>query len=249
MKRILLLSITFFSLQLINAQCSPDPLYSDSAWGIWPDPVTNFIGGDIGINYSQSVDFKVPFDAGLIDPAYTGQYIDSIVLNNVTNLPPGLIFSCNNSSCTWHADSAGCALINGTPTTNGAYQISLDVTAWTTVFTLAFPVDYPYDGYIINIGPVGISTLTMTNKTLSLEQAIPNPANQNTRIQFISGSEDRIEYNMINLLGEVVDYSIINSKRGVNDILVNTTNLENGVYLYSISNGLMKQTKRLIVNH
>ncbi len=249
MKRFLLSLFTLSIFSLYNAQCTPDPLYADSAWGIWPDEQTNLMPGDIGVIYNQVVNFKVPYDAGAIDTAYTGQYIDSIILNNVTGLPPGLTYTCNNSNCTWYADSAGCASIDGTPTTNGSYQINLDVTAWTTIFFNPFPVDYPYDGYIINIGPVGISSYQMTNNTLKLEQSIPNPANQSTSIQYVSGTSCSVDFHMTNLLGETIHQFAVNSNRGVNNIEINTSLLPDGIYLYSISNGLMKQTKRLIVNH
>ena len=54
---------------------------------------------------------------------------------------------------------------------------------------------------------------------------------------------------MTNLLGETIHQFAVNSTRGVNNIEINTSELPDGIYLYSISNGLIKQTKRLIVNH
>jgi hypothetical protein len=248
--RAILFLFMFTSYTLLNAQCNPSPLYADSAWGIWPNPTTNFSPGDVGVAYSQTIDFKIPSDAGLIDPQYSGQTIDSIILNDVTNLPSGLSYSCNNSSCSWFANGAGCAEISGIPASVGSYQISLDVTAWTTVFGLIpFPVDYPFDGYIINIGSVGINSYGLHNNTFKLENAVPNPSNNSTRVQFICGKEKQVQFNLKNILGESIIFSSLRYSKGVNEIFVNTSELKNGIYLYSISDGVSNQTKRLVVNH
>ena len=58
-----------------------------------------------------------------------------------------------------------------------------------------------------------------------------------------------IEFRLTNLLGEIVEVRQINASRGVNDILLNTSEFTNGVYLYSIKNGNNHLTKRLIINH
>ena len=52
-----------------------------------------------------------------------------------------------------------------------------------------------------------------------------------------------------NLIGDVVSFKTINANRGVNSIAIDTKKYADGVYLYSISDGVSKQTKRLIVNH
>ena len=55
-----------------NAQCTPDPLYADSIYGAWPDTVTNFVSGQVGVAYIQVLDFKLPLDAGDVDPGFAG---------------------------------------------------------------------------------------------------------------------------------------------------------------------------------
>ncbi len=249
MKKLLLLFLTINAYTFTFSQCIPDPIYADSAWGIWPDEQTNFMSGDIGIAYQQIVNFKVPMDAGDIDSAFAGVPVDSVVLNDVTNLPPGLSYSCNVPSCTWYGDSAGCASIDGMPTTNGSFQITLDITGWVTIFFNPFPQTFTYDGYVINIGPVGIESYHLNSNTLKLDQAIPNPANNECKVQFVSGQNLTVYYKLTNLLGETVESHSIDAARGVNDIFINTSLLQNGVYMYSISDGSQQLTKRLIVNH
>ena len=91
MKGIFPLFLLLMLSNLSYSQCNPDPIYADSAWGIWPNPTENFAPGEIGEPYSQVVDFKIPEDAALIDPVLgAGLVIESVVLSNVSNLPPGL---------------------------------------------------------------------------------------------------------------------------------------------------------------
>ena len=137
MKKLILL---FFSINILafssNAQCVPDPLYFDSIYGAWPDTITNFGPGQVGVFYTQILDFKLPTDAGDIDPQYIGLgiTIDSAVLASVAGLPPGISYACNTSTCSWLGGSQGCAAITGTPTTTGTYDIVISLDGWITVF-------------------------------------------------------------------------------------------------------------------
>lgn len=253
-----LLLLSLFISSLFYSQCSPDTIYQDSIFGVWPNQQENFISGDIDVAYSQVINFKIPdgkIDTQLIseDIPIDSALINFITLNNVSNLPPGLSYSCDTSNCTWEA-GAGCAEIFGIPSLNGSYQLTLELTISAEVdlpFVGLQSIDYPFsdDGYIINIGPVGIENYKLTTNTLKLEAAIPNPSNQSTTIQFISGQQENIEFKLTNLLGEVISNHTISSKRGVNDIPLNTSLYKNGIYIYSISDGMSIQGKRLIINH
>jgi hypothetical protein len=249
MKKLLIITFSLFSFTFNYSQCIPDPTYADSTFGVWPTPQTNFSDGDIGVFYDEVVYFKIPRDAGNIDSAYVGQLIDSIILSSVSNLPPGLSYQCDIPSCTWNFDSVGCASISGTPTTNGSFQISLDATVWTEIFTVPFPVPYSFNGYFINIGPTSNNSLGSSFSNLILGNPLPNPSNNSTNIGYSSMNSGNISFQMTNLLGEIVHKENFVSNIGLNNISVNTSIFPNGVYLYSISNGLARSTKRLIVHH
>ena len=249
MKNFIIITFCLFSFSFTHSQCVPDPIYADSTFGVWPTPQTNFPAGDIGVFYDEVVYFKVPRDAGNIDSAAAGTYIDSIVLSSVSNLPPGLTYQCDIPSCTWNYDSIGCATISGTPTTNGSYQISLDATVWTQIFLIPFPVAYSFDGYTINIGLTSDNSLGSSFSTLTLQDAIPNPSNNTTNIGYRSLNSENISFQITNLLGEIMIQDNFISNVGINTIGVNTSIFSNGVYLYSISNGHARSTKRLIVHH
>ena len=62
MKKLLLFTVSLFlTTFFINAQCTPNPQYADSAYGVWPDTSTNFVSGAVGVAYAQVLDFKLPF--------------------------------------------------------------------------------------------------------------------------------------------------------------------------------------------
>ena len=65
----------------------------------------------------------------------------------------------------------------------------------------------------------------------------------------VSGKNLSVNYKLTNLLGEIVESYSIDAIRGINDVYINTSLLQNGVYMYSISDGSQQLTKRLIVNH
>ena len=154
MKRLLLIIFTsgLFTFNL-NAQCTPDPLYADSIYGAWPDTVTNFVSGQVGVAYSQILDFKLPLDAGDVDPGFAGVPVDSAVLTQVTGLPAGLSYTCNNTACSWLGGEQGCATLEGTPTTAGSYDITITLDGWVTVFFQPFSQVLTFTGYVIDINP------------------------------------------------------------------------------------------------
>ena len=234
----------------VQSPCVPDAIYSDSTWGIWPDTAQNFISGNSGTYYEQIVNFKIPTDAGDLIPSFAGYDVDSVSLISVDGIPPGISFSCNPPNCTWLGGEQGCATISGIPTKDSTYQIELKILGCGSL--LAFPLcdSAEFSNYVIQINPpVGIDNYELTNNSLKLKKAFPNPSNQSTNIQYETIKSENVSFEMTNLLGKSIINRNVISKIGLNSILVNTSDLSNGIYLYSISNGKTRSTKRLIVNH
>ena len=120
---------------------------------------------------------------------------------------------------------------------------------WTQLFFTPFPIPYSFDGYVINIGNTGIKIINLDNSFLSLQNAIPNPSNESTKIQYLNNKVENVVFEVTNLLGERIYFEYMNSIRGVNEIYLNTNEFKNGIYIYSINNGRDKSSKRLVVNH
>lgn len=233
-----------------GAQCTPDPLYADSVFGVWPDTTADFASGVETLFYSDTLVLLVPVDAGDIDPNYAGFIIDSVQFVGIDNLPPGLAIACNsqtNGPCTYLAGVLGCGLIEGTPTTAGTYDMVLNVLAYATVFGTPIPVPQSFAGYTIVIAPA--STLGITEGTVGLGQVqnVPNPFNQRTTIEFTLIRAANTTVKVYNLLGEEVWREDVSGKPGMNRVGFEPTDLQDGIYLYKVQSGSSAFTGRMVL--
>ena len=245
----LILSITAIAAILFSgySQCTPDPQYMDSTYGAWPDTITDFPAGQVAVPYSEVLDFKVPADAGEIDPLFSGTPVDSAVLDNVQGLPPGLTYICNNSNCSWLGGAQGCATISGTPTVSGVYDVTINIIGWVTV-VIPISQPAPFTGYTIIIDPA-LNIQLIQKNDFKLKHNSPNPFSETTDIEFVTGKNGQVDFKVMNLLGEVIHSEVISAVPGTNKIEFNGKNLTHGIYVYSLSNGESIVTKRMIKNN
>ena len=113
MKRLLLILVLFIGMSNINAQCIPDPQYTDP--GIYPDTATGLSDAMVGQAYSELITAITPLDTNIV---YSGipllVTIDYIALTGVTGLPPNFAYDCDPIDCSFPGGSAGCAEIYST---------------------------------------------------------------------------------------------------------------------------------------
>ena len=101
----------------VNAQvCMPDSQYTAS--GIYPDTLPNTC---VNEPYSQTVTLVIPEDTVIGFPVD----IDSVVLQDVIGLPPGLSYLCEPTNCSFAGGTNSCVLVSGTPTVPGTYEIDI----------------------------------------------------------------------------------------------------------------------------
>ena len=62
------------------------------------------------------------------------------------------------------------------------------------------------------------------------------------------GYNSEVTFTLTNLLGEVVNSQNIAAPKGLNKITFDASNMSNGVYLYTITDGKNTISKKLIVN-
>lgn len=173
MKKLLLfISITLLSVVNVSAQCVPDPQFTSS--GIFPNEATGFVSGCVGTPYEQLVTNVVPPDTTTIQivlgqPIPITVDIDSIVITGVSGLPPGLSISFYDAQNTnsppdlgcYEGGTIGCALISGTPTTAGSYDLNITVVAYVSLVGQQPPT--AIDWYTIVIEDVPTITLNGTD--------------------------------------------------------------------------------------
>lgn len=247
-KAILAASLAITGANAIG-QCTPNLLYTDSVYGVWPDTTENFAGGVLNVFYSDTLNILVPTDAGLIDSQYSGVNIDSVALTSVDNLPPGLSVLCNSqtgAACTFLSSQLGCGLIEGTPTTAGVFDMTINVIAY--AFGGFVQVAQPFNGYRITISEDNSGVASITSiKPLDV-RAVPNPAVGNTNFLFNLPRAAKARLQVFNLVGEKLWDRSLAGKQGVNTIPFDASKLESGVYLYTVEAGGQTYTSRLVVN-
>ena len=141
----LIITITLTIICYINSysQCTLNPLYQDSSFGIWPTTDINLPNAVQGQLYLAIIDIKTPttlIEASGGDSAltsfdtigqtfYVGDWdVDDFELVSVTGLPNGINLECYDPSCIIAGNSLSCAYFTGT--TNdplGVYPIDIAV--------------------------------------------------------------------------------------------------------------------------
>src|SRR5690606_32802691 len=119
------------------SQCIPNQLYADSVFRVWPDTTANFADGTVRAPHSDTSQNLLPSDASLISPLMVGFTIASVVMVQLSGLPPGIAVGCNSQTgapCTYLATQVGCGLLEGTPTQMGAFDMEIEVVAYLQIF-------------------------------------------------------------------------------------------------------------------
>jgi hypothetical protein len=142
MKKLYTLIILFFASAAAFGQCTPDPSLAGAPAGFYPPSGSSVNGATItlpAVNLGQSVnqqlDLIILTDTTLSFFGLTFTVpIDSFIITDVSGLPPGLSYVCDNSNCGWQGGQHGCFSLQGTPTQAGNYQFLVDA-----LFTVSIP--------------------------------------------------------------------------------------------------------------
>lgn len=235
MKKIITLFTISFISSLSFGQCVPGANFSDSLFGAWPDTTENLPGAAVNVPYTTTLNFKVPLNASDVNPLLTGT-IQNFVVNNVTGLPAGLSYACNNSSCTFNGGSTGCAQISGTPTILGTYPVTIEVTGNINIgFGVIIPAPYTFNGYRIVVGTAGVTDVSFESLIVS-----PNPV------------QDKLTVNGLKNTDNIAIYAIDGSLLLSQDVSEKTSldldcsGLKTGVYLLKCTSDSMTQSIRFL---
>lgn len=248
MKQTLLaLALSLTAMGAYAQPCTPNPLYADSVFGVWPDTTENFMDGQLGIPYSQDLNLIVPVSAQDIDPTFPAVNIDSVVFNGVSGLPAGLVVQCASQTpapCTYLPTILGCGVVNGTPSEAGLFELTLDVTGYFTLFGTAVPYPLTFTGYrIFVLDPTSVNAMSPVG--LAGVRNVPNPFTVRTSIEFQLKRANDVKLQVFNLLGEEIHSSIAQGRVGANSIVFENTTLEEGLYLYKVTSGPEMFTGRM----
>lgn len=183
---------------------------------------------NVGQNYSEVLQFKVPTDTSFGPIMGT---VDSIKLESVLNLPAGMALNCNPSSCVFIGGSFGCGELSGIPTKPDSLELTIAVEYTVTIGTASAPIKDTLGGfYLVINGQIG-------NSEISYEKprVYPNPATNNLFVEPGDFRDTRIEVRVVNLVGSELYHRTYDGSDPV--LQINTADLKPGVYLYQLSNG------------
>ncbi|MBX2981593.1 MAG: T9SS type A sorting domain-containing protein [Flavobacteriales bacterium] len=250
-RTLLLASLAAVSLNAVS-QCIPNQLYVDSVYGVWPDTTENFAPGMVNVFYTDTLNLLVPSQASLVDPTYPDFVtIDSVRLDQLSGLPPGITVGCNSQTsapCTYLASSLGCGLLEGTPTQAGTFDITIEVTVYLQVFGSTQAVPQTFSGYSITIADNNVAVEITDVAKLGRVQNVPNPFADRTMIEFGLTKASTAKVNVFNLVGEKLWSRTVQAKAGVNRVPFEVNELENGIYIYHVEAAGTTYTGRMMVN-
>jgi hypothetical protein len=256
MKKVLLSLSILAGAFTSQAQCTPsDHDFGDAAYGVYPDVITGLNPAEVDQPYQQIIYVLVPEDAGVIDSAYAGVPINSIVLENISYeyngasydfSVLGLELDCNPSNCIFEAGGQFCGVVSGTPNMSGEFPVTINVTANLSVFGAPVPWPFSFPGYTFVVNPLQVSSL---ESVIELGEVAPNPANINTRIPVTLSNNEAVTFTLVNMVGERVVTKTFSGKRGENNFNLDVSELPSGIYLYTVQSGNQKATRKLVIQH
>jgi len=155
MKKIYLVVALFSATLIASAQCNPESFdWMGADFGIDPDAGQGdtFDTGELGVAYEDVIFLNIPSDANQINTELPSLPIDSVLLDNISFLQDGNIFSledmglsltCNNldvitTECGFMGGQLGCSILSGTPLLAGEFLTSVNVLVYVTVANQPF---------------------------------------------------------------------------------------------------------------
>ncbi len=248
MKKKLLLFFIILTVGFgVNAQCTPDPQFTDS--GIYPDSATGLSNACADQAYSELITNVVPLDTiTMFGPVPVTLVFDSVVISSWTGLPPGFTYACydgeNTTSpvdqCAFEGNTKGCVLIEGNPTAAdiGSYQQMITVDAYLgglTTPTTTQVVDY----YYIHIVDCTSGLNALSNSKFLV---YPNPAKSSITLNGLNGI-DVSSVEVVDMAGQTMKtYTNVNG--GALDMDIN--HLDNGMYFIWIHHEGVRETIKFI---
>jgi len=258
MKKILLLlsALIVFQLTTAYSQCEPDVQYMDFPIGIYPidtvdTPVPSLPVGQENQLYETTLTVALP-DIVMVPnpngpPSPLG--LDSIIVNNITGLPPGVTYECNTADCIFPAQALNCIVLSGTPTDAGTYPLTIQAQFYAFPISpeTTFPGDLLSGEYNIIIEEA-VAVDTPIENTIGLGQNIPNPFGDVTEIQVDAKESGIFDFQVYNVIGKLLYNEQVALSAGANVIPFDGSKLYSGMYFYSVGQGNDRMTRRMVVH-
>ncbi|MBK7370864.1 MAG: T9SS type A sorting domain-containing protein [Saprospiraceae bacterium] len=253
-----------------NQICVPDSLYRDSIAGIYPRPYNDSTKTG-GINKAACIDqdyefpltvripdmITIPIAGSNVTLGLENAFLDTV--NAVTGLPIGIKYYCNPGSCNMKKNVLGCVILKGKPTTAnkpGIYDLIINLKLITSfgTFDVAFPGPFFPGKYSLTLAEKTSSACLTSDIHQSLTfdgeiKAYPIPAGQNINFTVFALRPGTSSLWIRDITGRQISSQSLSLVQGENKIVVPVHQLGNGVYTYTLRQGVLATTKRFIVLH
>ena len=245
MKRFLPILVSLIAGLLLNAQlsaqCTPDPACLDT---LQPGEYCpqDFPPLLLNVAYDEVITFILALEFEHNGTIYT---LDSIAVDSVMNIPPGLTYS--SSANGYVPDSAYCSQLSGTPTQAGEFPIAFYVEPFVDLGSGPISLGQYMDDTSVVItvyDPTGIEPQQADQ--FQILPIVPNPFTEITRISFYTPFEERVSLQVYNILGKLMHEEAQNASSGEHQFVFNGSELLPGTYFYRVINSSKLYTGKFI---
>ncbi|MEY4105873.1 MAG: hypothetical protein RL181_215 [Bacteroidota bacterium] len=254
--------------QIASPPCKPDPKLPEGAIGIFPNQLaysishTGTVRSDtacLNVYFEQVFTVKMPKPALFaafpgVNPLLLSLSIDSTALN----IPKGMGIACDPPSCVFPLGSTGCVAVRGVPTYSletGPRQISIQGIFSMGGIRMTVPDSGWYAGgtFSLHILPEGSPACKPSNTselaaTKLLMRNTPNPFQDITTIEVNSGFRGRFEFRVSDFTGRVMHREAVQIYVGDNRIPFDGGALPNGIYIYTLSDGVHSVSRKMVLH-
>lgn len=236
-KQFLLTVATFIALGgAAFAQCTPDPNNTSDLIYPSPDNANYTLVENQPFDDRVTINLPVDSSAGPVDA-----FIDSLKINSVQGLPPGLASECNNVECLILGGQQGCVRLFGTPTQADTYTVTINATMFLRIkltnTPLTWPIEEEYDMVVDKETNV---RFIQKDKNISL---YPNPA-KNTVFVELRDYVGEYSVQIFNIMG----VEVLNKKLAQTRAEIATDMLSSGMYIVKVITPNTESSTRLLIS-
>lgn len=185
--------------------------------------------------YSMTMQVRSNRDTMVDNPFGPGQIaatIDSIIVDSVAGIPPGINYICNPSNCRFVSEKTHCINLFGTPVQGSAgnYPMVIYVTAKATIgggFKTSVTEQIRDFGIVVRDDNISLNHRVIENGAIKI---YPNPAKGDIHIENLKNKNGVIH--VFNGEGKVIEKHPI---YGNQKILVNNERWHSGIYTIRLS--------------
>ena len=222
--------------------CTPNPAVTDPTGDGRMSPDTIEATELVPLNLTLTI---ICPDSSTVT-GYTGKVpIHHITIKSIPNAPIWLAHVCEPSDCVLPAGVAKCVLVTGTPPLGSAGDTSL-----TVLVDVYMPPIIPggspilavsnYNSgmpLVLRVHPVGYNVAEIEHKGFGILPAQPNPFTTTVKLGCYTETPQTVALRVFDMVGKEVYNEIANTNAGENYFSFNGSNLNDGLYFYSLTDG------------